>query len=94
MNEESGTTNMELPITCMSVCVSRAVIQLLTAKNTSVTEIHRQPTKVYGTVVRNNIDTIDTVSIPFGIVDYRYRIYVSILGMVTGIVTKNGKKIK
>ncbi len=37
-------------------------------------------------VVRNSIDTIDTVSIPLGIVE--------ILGIVTGIVTKNAKKKK
>ncbi len=42
-------------------------------------------------VVRNSIDTI---SLPFGIVEYRYLIQVSILGIVTGIVTKNIKKKK
>ncbi len=41
-------TNMELPIACMSVCVPRAVIQFLMAKNMSAVEIHRQLTKVYG----------------------------------------------
>ncbi len=39
-----------------------------------------------GLVVRNSINTIDTVSIPFGIIE-------SIHGIVTGIVTKNAKKI-
>ncbi len=45
-------------------------------------------------VVWNSIDTIDTVLIPFGIVEYRYVIYISILGIVTGIVTKSAKKKK
>ncbi len=43
-------------------------------------------------MVQNSIDSIDTVSIPFGIVEYRYLFryrWVSILGIVTGIVTKN-----
>ncbi len=47
MNEESSTTNMELPIACVSVYVIHAVIQFLTAKNTSEVEIHRQLTEVY-----------------------------------------------
>ncbi len=47
-----------------------------------------------GVVVRNSIDTINTVSILFGIVEYRYLIWVSILGIITGIVTKNAKKKK
>ncbi len=51
MNKESSTTNMELPIACMSACVPRAVIWFLTAKNTSVVEIHRQLTVVYGSDV-------------------------------------------
>ncbi len=37
---------MELLIVCVPVCVSRAVIQFLMAKNTAV-EIHRQLTKAY-----------------------------------------------
>ncbi len=35
-------------------------------------------------MVRNSIDTIDTVLIRFGIVEYRYLIYVLIFGIVTG----------
>ncbi len=42
-------------------------------------------------VVRNGIDT---VLITFGIIEYRYLIQLSILGIVTGIVTKNVKKKK
>ncbi len=49
MNEESSTMNMELSITCMSACVPCAVIQLLTAKNTSAVEIQRN--EVYGSDV-------------------------------------------
>ncbi len=37
-------------------------------------------------------NSIDTVSIRFGIAEYRY-VQVSILGIDTGIVTKNAKKI-
>ncbi len=52
-NEKSSTTNMELPIACLSVCVSRTVIQFLTVKNTSVVEIHRKLTEVYGSDIMN-----------------------------------------
>ncbi len=47
-NKESGTPYRELPIVCVSTCVSRVVIQFLMAKNTSVVEIHGQLTEVYG----------------------------------------------
>ncbi len=51
MNEEYSTTKMELLIVCVSVCVSCAVIQFLTPKNTIVVEIHRQLTEVCGSDV-------------------------------------------
>ncbi len=41
-------TNMELPIVCVSVRVPPAVMQLLTAKNLSAVELHKQPIEIYG----------------------------------------------
>ncbi len=45
---ESSKMNMELPIACVPSYVPCAVIQFLTAKNSSLVEIHRQLAKVYG----------------------------------------------
>ncbi len=41
---------------CACLCVPRAVIQFLTAKNTSVFEIHRQLTNVYGSDIMSMDD--------------------------------------
>ncbi len=42
---------MELPIIYVSTCVPHTVIQFLTAKNTSVVEVHKQLTEVYASDV-------------------------------------------